>query len=860
MELPKAYNPAEHEQDVYARWEASGVFAPHGKGPSFSMMMPPPNVTGTLHLGHAFEHTLQDILARYHRMRGDRTLWLPGTDHAAIATQAKFEKELQKTEGKSRHDFSREEFVGRVHAFAETNQQIILNQLKRLGDSVDWSRLAFTFDAARSRAVRTAFKRMYDAGLIYRGYRIVNWDPKGQTTISDDEVVHEETPGKLYTFRYSQDFPIAIATTRPETKVGDVAVAVHPDDPRYREFIGQTFNVRFVGVPLHIRVIGDAAVDPKYGTGAVGVTPAHSLVDWEMAERHELPFRQVINEYARMQNVTDELNGKKTIEARTMVVEELRTAGLLLKEEEIINNLSKAERTGGVIEPLPKLQWFVDVDKEFLLANSKLATIPSGSLTTLKQIMREAVASGQITIVPVHFRRVYDHWVDNLRDWCISRQILFGHRVPVWYRERPTTVRAQSRVWNLKIYGEQTFGAIAAGTKVFETRAGKPVGADKDWREFQPGETIRFTLVDPGTEAPVAGKIVTKQILSVTHFATIDEMFAHIPIAKVSPYYSPNEYKRWMEEHGFGHRIRDYGVWAFELGDPEQTNQEIYVGVEPPEGAGWEQDPDTLDTWFSSGLWTFSTLGWPDETDDLTVYHPTSLINPGYEILALWVSRMVMFAGFLLGDVPFQTVLFHGIVRDKDGRKFSKSLNNGIDPLEVISQYGTDALRMALTVGIAPGSDVKFDLEKVKAYQHFANKLWNISRFVLMNLDGYGADASLTSVDQRTLEEFTELAHSVTADLDNYRLYLAAENLYHYVWHTLADKILEAAKGRLQGPVGEDRRSAQRLLVELLRGSLLLLHPFMPFVTEALWSNLPGQKDRLLMAEPWPVEAGNNVA
>ena len=377
----KPYNPKEHEEKIYKLWEESGFFNPDvciekrvtkNDAPYFSIALPPPNVTGTLHLGHAFEHTLQDSMVRYHRMRGDRTLWVPGTDHAAIATQAKYEKELYKKEGKSRHDFGREEFVERVHDFALKNQSQILAQLKQLGDSLDWSRLAFTLDKDRERAVRTAFKKMYDDGLIYRGNRIVNWDPKGQTTISDDEVVYEETEGVFYTFRYSKDFPISIATTRPETKVGDVAVAVHPDDARYKQYVGKTYSIDFVGVPLEIKVVADSVIDPAYGTGAVGITPAHSMVDWEIAERHGLPVKKVINEYARMEGVSEELNGKKTLEAREIIVGKLRSAELLEKEEKIKNNISKSERTGGIIEPLPKLQWFVNINAKFKIERASI--------------------------------------------------------------------------------------------------------------------------------------------------------------------------------------------------------------------------------------------------------------------------------------------------------------------------------------------------------------------------------------------------------------------------------------------------------------------------------------------------------
>ncbi|HEY0964273.1 MAG TPA: class I tRNA ligase family protein, partial [Candidatus Paceibacterota bacterium] len=477
----KPYEPAANEDTLYARWEASGFFNPdvcieHGittpGAEAYSIVLPPPNVTGTLHMGHAAMLAIEDILVRYHRMNGKRTLWIPGTDSAAIATQAKVEKEIQKSEGKSRHDLGREELLRRVSEFAETSKNTILNQTRKMGSSLDWSRYAYTLDDKRYHAVMTAFVNMYHDGLIYRGNRIVNWDPKGQTTISDDEIVYEERQSKLYTFKYSKDFPITISTSRPETKVGDTAVAVHPDDARYQQYVGQTFSLTFCDVPIEVTVIADREVDPEFGTGALGVTPAHSKIDWDMADRHNITRRpQVINEYAKM-TVDGRLHGLKVEAARAAVVEWLTAEGLLEKEEAISQNVATAERTGGIIEPLPKLQWWIDVNKKFTLMHSEIPGIPTGSQVTLKELMIAAVENGGTDIFPERFKRVYFNWISNLNDWCISRQIWFGHRIPVWYK-----------------------------------------------------------------------------------------------------------------------------------GD------ELYCGVQPPEGDGWEQDPDTLDTWFSSGLWTFSTLG-----------------------------------------------------------------------------------------------------------------------------------------------------------------------------------------------------------------------------------------------------------
>jgi valyl-tRNA synthetase len=704
----KPYNSLDHESNIYDLWEKSGYFNPDNlpgtRTEVFSIVLPPPNVTGTLHIGHAYEDTLQDIIVRYQRMRGKKTLWLPGTDSAAIATQARVEKHIQKTEGKSRHDLGREELVRRVHAFAKDSENTILSQVRQMGASLDWSRYAYTLDDKRNRAVFTAFKRMYDAGLIYRGNRIVNWDPKGQTTISDDEIVYEERDAKLYTFRYSADFPISISTTRPETKVGDTAVAVHPDDERYHAFIGKEYDVIFCDVPLHIKVIADTEVDKDFGTGALGVTPAHSHIDWEMSERHNLPRPQVINEYAKM-TVDGRLNGKKTTEAREIVVEWLRQEGLLEKEENIKQNISTAERTGGIVEPLPKLQWFIDVNKQ--------VAFPDGRIMSLKERMHEAVASGDIHIQPERYEKIYFHWIEHLRDWCISRQIWFGHRIPVWYR-----------------------------------------------------------------------------------------------------------------------------------------GNEIYCDITAPEGADWEQDPDVLDTWFSSALWTFSTLGWPDETADLKLYHPTSFMSPAYEILPLWISRMILMSTFHLGQVPFKQVLIHGLVRAKDGRKFSKSLNNGVDPLDMIHKYGADALRMGLIAGVPPGSDVRFDENKIKGYKHFANKIWNITRFVLENK----ADEVVpyTDEDVDILREVHRLTEEVSRQIDDYRIDLAADLIYHFVWHRFADEILEESKIIFRAGEQSSKESRGRVLYEVLITSLKLLHPFMPFITEAIWKNLPHTECDVLMIASWP--------
>jgi valyl-tRNA synthetase len=712
----KPYDPIESEPRNYRKWEESGFFNPDklpGKREKpFTIIMPPPNVTGVLHMGHALMLTLEDVLIRYKRMRGFKTLWLPGTDHAAIATQSRVEKDIYKSENKSRHDLGREEFLKRVEKFAQESHDTIVSQVKVMGASCDWSREAFTLDEKRSFSVRTMFKKMYDDGLIYRGFRIVNWDPKGQTTISDDEIVYEERKSKLYTFKYSHDFPFAIATTRPETKLGDVGVAVNPEDLRYNKYIGQTFEIKdFAGVKLSIKVIGDSSVEKDFGTGALGLTPAHSHVDWEMAEKNGLKKdNSIINEYGKMaENTGPKFAGKKVAEAREEVVAWLRENNLLEKEEEITQNVATAERTGGIIEPMPKLQWFIDVNKP----------IKDRGNMTLKEIMKDAVASNSVKILPEHFNKTYFHWIENLRDWCISRQIWYGHRIPVWYR-----------------------------------------------------------------------------------------------------------------------------------------SEEIFVGTEAPKGEDWEQDHDTLDTWFSSGLWTFSTLGWPEKTSDLKLFHPTDVLETGYEILFFWVARMILMSGYALGEVPFHTIYLHGTVRDAKGRKMSKSLGNGIDPIDVAKKFGTDAGRMALIIGNTPGTDTKISEDKIKGYKNFANKIWNITRFVLENTEGVELDLKFNDWAQNDAElraKRDELVKEITADIDDYKLYLGAEKLYHYIWHEFADKIIEESKEIFKNGTDISKLSRKQFLLETLKTSLVLLHPFMPFVTEEIWSNVLFGKENLLIVEPWPL-------
>jgi valyl-tRNA synthetase len=715
----KPYNPQETEPRIYKKWEDSGFFNPDNlperhKEP-FTIMMPPPNVTGVLHMGHALMLTTEDIMIRYQRMQGKKALWLPGTDHAAIATQSKVEKEIAKKEGKNRFDLGREELLKRVEKFAQDSHDTITSQVKTLGASCDWSREAFTLDEKRNLAVRTVFKKMYDDGLIYRGHRIVNWDPKGQTTISDDEIIYEEEKTKFYYLKYG---PFVIATARPETKFGDKYVVMHPNDQRYSEYKdGQKIDLEWINGPITATIIKDAVIDMTFGTGVMTITPWHSKEDFEIAGRHNLDKEQIIDKYGKLLPVAGEFSGMKIGDAREKIIEKLKNKGLVEKEEDYVHNIATAERTGGKIEPQIMNQWFVAVNKEFILPYSEIRRINSNSKTTLKQIMKNAVAENQIKIIPDFFSKTYFHWIDNLSDWCISRQIWYGHRIPVWYKDT-----------------------------------------------------------------------------------------------------------------------------------------EIYCGTEAPKGEGWTQDEDTLDTWFSSAMWTFSTLGWPEKTKDLELYHPTDVLETGYEIIFFWVARMIMMTGYNLGTIPFKNVYFHGTVRDAKGRRMSKSLGNGMDPIEVAEKYGMDAGRIALIMGTAPGTDSKIDENKIRGYKNFANKVWNITRFVLTSVDGFDVDSTpeITSADQKILDELKVVVKDVTTDINEYRFYMASEKIYHYIWHTFADIIIEGSKSAINGEDIVVKKSAQYTLYQILTISLKLLHPFMPFVTEEIWDSLPHKDKKMLMIEIWP--------
>lgn len=706
------YNPKEIEQQWYTYWEEKGYFHEEvdtNKEP-FSIVLPPPNVTGQLHMGHALDNTLQDILIRTKRMQGYNVLWMPGTDHAGIATQVKVEENIMKTEGKSRHDLGREEFLKRVWEWKQEYGSTIVKQIRSLGASCDWTRERFTLDEGYQAAVLKVFVALYEKGLIYRGERITNWCPNCLTALSDIEVEHEDENGHLWHIKYpvigEEDTFLTVATTRPETMFGDVAVAVNPNDERYAHLVGKELLLPFVN--RHIPIIADEYVDQSFGTGCVKITPAHDPNDFEMGQRHNLESIVVMNPDGTMNAGAGHFVNMPRELARKQVVAELEAQGLLEKVEEHGHSVGHCSRCNTTVEPMVSKQWFV-------------------SMEPLAKPALEVVRDKSIEFVPERFTKTYTNWLESIRDWCISRQLWWGHRIPAWYCQ-------------------------------------------------DCGETIVTT--ETLTECPHChGKV--------------------------------------------------------------------------------EQDPDVLDTWFSSALWPFATMGWPDNTEEVKHWYPTSVMVTGYDIIFFWVARMIFMGLEFKEEIPFKHVFIHGLVRDSQGRKMSKSLGNGINPLEVIEEYGADALRFTLVTGNTPGNDMRFYMERVEANRNFANKIWNASKFVLMNLEGFDESfipsaEDYTLADKWILEEYNKTVTNITNNLDKFELGEAASAVYDFIWNTYCDWYIELAKPRLYNKEGgRDRQTVQYLLVSILRHMMELLHPFMPFVTEHIWQHLPHEGESIMVA-PWP--------
>ena len=707
-ELAKAYEPKEVEDRIYDFWMKGKYFHAEvdPKKKPYTIVIPPPNITGQLHLGHAMDETLQDTLIRWRRMQGYSALWLPGTDHASIATEAKIVEAMRK-EGITKEEIGREKFLERAWAWKDQYGGRIVEQLKKLGSSCDWDRLRFTMDEGCNKAVNHVFKKLYDKGLIYRGERIINWCPHCKTSISDAEVVFEEKEGSFWHLRYPLSDGsgyIELATTRPETMLGDTAVAVHPDDERYKALVGKTVILPLVN--KEIPIIADSYVEQDFGTGVVKITPAHDPNDFEVGLRHNLPVINVMDDGGVINENGGKYAGMPALEARKQIVKDLDEAGFLIKIEPIKHNVGTCYRCGTVVEPRVSTQWFVKMEP---LAKPAI----------------DAVKDGDIRFIPERMDKVYYNWMENIKDWCISRQLWWGHRIPAWYCEC--------------------------------------------------GETIVSETVP--TVCPKCG------------------------------------------------------------------------------GTHLTRDPDTLDTWFSSALWPFSTLGWPDNTEELKYFYPTNTLVTGYDIIFFWVARMIFSGLEHMGEVPFNTVFFHGLIRDAQGRKMSKSLGNGVDPLDVISVYGADALRFTLVTGNSPGNDLRFSEEKVSASRNFANKIWNAARFILMNIEGKDIDCALPkklyTSDKWILNRFNNVTAAVTENLEKFELGMAVSKLYDFIWDDFCDWYIELAKIRMNGADEESADSARRVLVWTMSNTLKLLHPFMPYITEEIWQTLPHDGEALIVAK-WP--------
>ncbi len=708
-ELPKVYSPSEFEDRIYQNWCEKGYFTPdvNDPAPAFSIVIPPPNVTGQLHMGHALDETLQDILVRYKRMQGFNTLWVPGTDHAGIATQIKVEEQLRVKEGLSRYDLGREKFLERVWDWKHQYGNRIISQLKKLGASCDWSRERFTMDEGCSNAVREVFVNLYDKGLIYRGYRIINWCPHCLTALSDAEVDYKDQPGNFWHIKYpikGEDGYVEVATTRPETMFGDTAVAVNPDDENTKHLIGKTLILPIVG--REIPVIADDYVEIGFGTGCVKITPAHDPNDFLVGQRHDLEQIKVMNDDATMNAYAGKYEGMDRYACRKALVADLEAEGYLVKTVPHDHNVGVCYRCGTTVEPMTSDQWFV-------------------KMKPLAEPAIKVVEEGKVSFVPERFSKNYFNWMNNILDWCISRQLWWGHRIPAFYCDD---------------CGEMT---------------------------------------------------VSKEDITVC----------------------------------------------------------------PKCGGKVHQDNDVLDTWFSSALWPFSTMGWPEQTAELKKYYPTSVLVTGYDIITFWVSRMIFSGLEHMDKEPFDTVLIHGLVRDAQGRKMSKSLGNGIDPLEIIDKYGADALRFALATGNSPGNDMRFSDEKIEAARNFANKLWNASRFVRMNLTvdeiKLPVEEKLASEDKWIIHEFNKLTASVTASLDKYEIGVALSAIYDFTWDVFCDWYIELCKARLNDKDSEGNIIAQNVLGFVLTGILKLLHPFMPFITEEIYQALP-HTDESIMISKYP--------
>lgn len=898
--LESRYEHEKSEKEIYELWEKSGGFAPEAHQPwagnrkkkqkTFSIIMPPPNANGHLHAGHAMFVTIEDIMTRFARMQGKKTLWLPGADHAGFETQVVYEKKLEK-EGRSRFGMTREELYGEIMAFTLENKKYMEAELRSLGASCDWSREKFTLDPAIVGEVNRTFAKLYKDGLVYRGSRIVNWCPKHQTSFSDLEIEDVERNDPLYYLQYG---PFVIATARPETKFGDKYVVMHPDDKRYAKYKnGEKIQLEWINGPITATVIKDRVIDMKFGTGVMTITPWHSAADFEISQRHNLEKEQIIDERGKLLTIAGEFAGMKITEARPKIVEKMKSKGLLVKIDDSYRHTVKTcYKCGTVVEPQIKEQWFVK-------------TKP------LAAAAARAIKSGKITFLPAHYKKICLHWLENIIDWNISRQIAWGIRIPAWFclscSEPKINPEVKSR-WFLVRHGETDWNKERrmqghADIPLNETGLAQAETAGKALK----GHNIDLIITSDLTRAKQTAEIIKKETgageilidkdlrersYGDVEGLTRDEIFDKTKYANPYTYehkygngesYREVEERAWkaLSEHRSNHKHKNVVLVAHggtmrmllkriknlapeeALAVPSIKNTEIlqFDVIDPCKKCGghfYQQDPDVFDTWFSSGQWPFVALGYP-KGKDFKNYYPTSVMETAGEIIFFWVTRMIMLGLYVTKKVPFKTVYLHGLVLDAKGQKMSKSKGNVINPLEITSKYGTDALRMTLVIGNTPGTSLALSEDKVKGYRNFATKVWNISRFIMMNKDKSAGKSKFSPADKKNLAELKKIKAKVARHIEKYEFHLAAETAYHYIWHTFADKIIEEYKPRLRQDYGgqarlnggdaADAAAAYAVLESMLIDCLKMLHPFMPFVTEAVFQKLG--KGELLMTAEW---------
>ena len=851
-EISTTYDQSQ-EPKIYEMWESSGYFNPDNlKGEPFTIIMPPLNANASPHVGHALGMTLQDIMIRYQRMLGKKTLWLPGTDHAGFETQVVFEKKLEK-EGRSRFQMTREEFYKEVWDFVQHNKHITEEGIKRLGASADWSRNTFTLDPKIVEIVYDTFKQMYADGLVYKGDRICNWCVKHQTNLADLETKYEERQDPLYYIKYG---PFVLATVRPETKFGDTALAVNPKDKRYRKYVGQEIEAEGLLGQFKLKVIADDAVDMEFGTGVVKVTPAHDSVDYEIWQRHkdEIPGpKQVIDSRGKMNLPDTKYHGLKVVEARKLVAEDLEKAGLLEKvDKNYKHNVQLCYKCGQLIEPLIMPQWYIAMTK---ITNHESRIMNQ----SLRDAAVEAVKKGEVKIMPDRYEKVFMHWMENIRDWPISRKTWWGIAIPVWYcggveKGSQKIVGVHPTLVSEWLHGKtRTYRLRDLGFKVGDKLAFEDSGTKK---------LIGYATMT-GIEKTTVGDIALPDLKHSGKYKTTAELIQAF-------------YRMHPDRNDITAQTPAW-IYDFEFEPLSKENTadgcgQIILSPDKPQscptcsGKNLAQDTDTFDTWFSSGQWPYATLLAQSENSksktqnsksDFKTFYPTQVMETGWDILFFWVARMIMLGLYKTGKVPFETVYLHGLVRDKDRQKMSKSKGNVIDPLGVIDTFGNDALRMALVVGNLPGNDLPLSEDKVRGYRNFANKIWNAARFVMQNTeelrsdlngkDSYSERSDLLPEDQKILDELQALVADTTRLMDKYDFAHAAENLYHYFWHTFADKVIEESKAKLANT--ETKASAQVMLNQVLNTCLKLLHPCVPFVTEAVWQM---QHKDLLLIQKWP--------